>query len=90
MKYELQIEIAWLKLALNEYLTEFKRVYDCIFNFEPKEDKKIKELYGAESYVFLNSDSLSNIKEKYLNKFDLTMPENPIVKRYAKFLFDNF
>jgi hypothetical protein len=40
--------------------------------------------------MFENKTSLVNIKVKYLNKFDLIQPENPLIIKYAKFLFDNY
>jgi hypothetical protein len=82
--------LAWLKIALNDYSTEFVRVYDYLFNLGKENSKHIKELYDEKSYVFENYSSLINIKDKYLSKYDLVTPHTPLVKRYTKFLFDNY
>ena len=55
LKYELEIQRAWLKIALCDYQTEFVRVYDYFNYFGAREDKHVKELYGPESYLFANS-----------------------------------
>ena len=87
--YELSIQKAWVKVALSDYKSEFLRVYDFMTFFDG-ENVKIKELYNDHSYMFENKTSLVNIKVKYLNKFDLIQPENPLIIKYAKFLFDNY
>lgn len=79
LKYDTEIQRAWLKIALSDYQTEFVRVYDFFNYFGAKENKYIKELYGPESYLFANSQSLENIKTKYLNTYDLVMPNNPLI-----------
>ena len=89
LRHEPEIQRAWLQLALNDYRTEFLRVYDHLTFFD-REVLQIKELYNQESYLFANSTSLLNIKEKYLNKFDMVTPNSPLLRRYAKYLFDNF
>lgn len=68
--YDLQIQRAWVKIALSDYKTEFQKVYDYI-TFLDGENPAVKELYNTHSYMFENQTSLVNIKEKYLNKFDL-------------------
>lgn len=89
LRHEPEIQRAWLQLALNDYRTEFLRVYDHLTFFD-REMLQIKELYNQESYLFANSTSLLNIKEKYLNNFDMVTPNSPLLRRYAKYLFDNF
>ena len=87
--YDLQIQRAWVKIALSDYKTEFQKVYDYI-TFLDGENPAVKELYNTHSYMFENQTSLVNIKEKYLNKFDLLQPDHQLIIRYAKFLFDNY
>ena len=64
-------------------------MYDYI-NFFDNRNKKIRELYNKDSYILDDSRSLLNIKEKFLNKFNLVQPEHPLIRRYAKFLHDNY
>ena len=45
LRYEPEIQRAWLQLALNDYRTEFLRVYDHL-NFFDREVLEIKELYN--------------------------------------------
>lgn len=88
LRFEKSIERAWIKIALSNY-TEFVRVYDYMNHFD-NENVKVRELYNNQSYIFDNRQSLTNIKEKFLNKFDLLMPNHPLVIRYAKYLYDNY
>ena len=45
LRYEPEIQRAWLQLALNDYRTEFLGVYDHL-NFFDREVLEIKELYN--------------------------------------------
>jgi hypothetical protein len=72
LRFEKNIKKAWLTLALSDY-NEFQRVYDYICYFD-NENVKVRELYNNESYIFDNRQSLQNIKEKFLNNFNLLMP----------------
>ena len=75
---------------MSEFHSEFIKVFDNLFNLGSKDTKVVRELYNEESYIFKNKSSLINIKEKYLSKYNLVTPHSPLVRRYAKFLFDNF
>jgi len=87
--YDPELQKAWVKVALSDYKTEFQIVYDFL-TFLDGQNIAVKELYNNHSYMFENSTSLVNIKEKYLSKFDLLQPNHPLITRYAKFLFDNY
>lgn len=90
LKFEPAIQRAWLQIALSDYRTELVRVYDCLNCFDgSRENRNIKELYNQESYIFADSRSLLNIKEKYLNKFDLVTPDSALLRRYVKYLFES-
>ena len=88
MAYETDIKKAWIIIALSDK-TEFEIVYNFLFNFD-KENKRVKELYNKEAFVFQQESSLVNIRDTYLKKYDLLQPENILVQRYAKFLYDNY
>jgi len=77
-----------LKIALSDF-AEFRKVYDYLNCFDNR-NKKVKELYNKESYIFENADSLAKIKDKFLAKYVLVQPDNPLIKRYAKFLYNNY
>lgn len=77
MEYETDIKLSWIIIALSDK-TEFEIVYNFLFNFD-KENKRVKELYNKEAFIFQQENSLINIREKYLKKYDLLQHENILV-----------
>jgi hypothetical protein len=76
-------------VALSDYSTELLRVYD-FFNYYDRVEKQVRELYSQHSYFVVltgQKDTMRNIRDTYLNKFDLLQAKHPIVTRYAYFLF---
>ena len=71
---------------------EFVKVYDYLNQLDEtkKQKMKVKEMYNRESYIQKNRTSMINIKERWLSKYNLLQPDHPLVRRYAKFLYDNF
>lgn len=85
-----QIQRAWLLIAISDYQTEFLRIYD-FFNYFDHADQRVRELYNKHSYFFVSpeqkTDTMRNIRDNYLNKFDLLQPRHPLITRYAHYLF---
>ena len=91
LEYEDEIEKAWLVLALNDYKEEFVVVYEYI-----NKTTKVKEMYNKDSYLYTHSDSLINIKTKFMDKynlgkkgFDMIMVESALLRRYIRFCFNH-
>ena len=68
------------------------KVYDYLAQLDDtkKQKMKVKEMYNKESYIQKNRPSMINIKENWLSKYNLLQSDHPLVRRYAKFLYDNF
>ena len=81
-----QIQRAWLTVALSDYAD-----FVTVFEFFMK-SPAVRELYGGRSYIYEDAKSLQRLKLKYLDdkNYDFFQPENVVVRRYAKFLFDNY
>ena len=88
---EKRIELAWIKIALSDY-REFVKVYDYITQLGAKKGttSRVKEMYNSQSYIQMNQENLENLKNTYLNHYDLLQSEHPLVVRYGKYLYDNF
>lgn len=89
LEHESSIQKAWLKIALSDYRNEFVKVYEFFNYMGRKENIQIKNKYNEESYFSKNATSLVNIKEKYLDLYNLVTSHSPLFLRYVKYLFDN-
>lgn len=89
LKYETEIQIAWIQIAMSDYHNEFVKVYEYFNYMGPNKNIKIKDMYNTSSYFSENAESLKNIKNRYLDKFDLVTPQSKLFMRYLKYLFDH-